>query len=333
MNIDSFGTLDTGEEIFVYTVNSDNSSFSVINYGARITSFKVFGCDIVMGHNTLADYLADTSHQGSCIGRVANRIADAEFTMDGAIYMLPDNNNGACLHGGHGFDRRVWQKTDMTSNSITLAYYSPDGEDGFPSGLAITVKYTLLETDLMIEYSAMPEGKTPVALTNHSYFNLDGAGKTIYGHTVRIPADRYTEVDERILPTGRRPDVDGTPYDLRSGKKMGDVIGKNFGGYDNYFHLSTDTDTYYHGKTLRLAAEVIGQELTMTVLTDKGGLQFYTGNFLSTGPAFFGNAPRIKHGAMCLETGEEPGIVKEGEGFFEAGQEYTHTTVYSVRKR
>ena len=333
MQTKDFGSLSTGEKIFLYTVSGENASLSVTNYGARISSFKVFGRDIVMGHTTLDDYILDTSHQGSCIGRVANRIADAEFTMDGAIYMLPDNNNGACLHGGTGFDRRVFTMTELTQDSITLAYYSPDGEDGFPAGLSVKVKYTLKNTDLMIEYLAVPEGKTPIALTNHSYFNLDGAAKTIYGHTVKIPADRYTEVNDRILPTGNRPDVSGTPYDLRCGKKMGDAITSEFTGYDNYFHLSSEPDIDYCGKALRLAAEVEAQEFTMRVLTDKGGLQFYTGNFLSTGPAFFGYAPRIKHGAMCLETGEEPGIVKEGRGFFEAGEPYTHTTVYSVRKR
>lgn len=333
MNIKNFGSLPTGETAFVYSLSTEYASFSVTNYGARVTSFNVFGTDIVMGYDCLEDYLLDTSHQGSCIGRVANRIADAEFTMDGAIYMLPDNDDGACLHGGVGFDRRVFTMTDMTSDSLTLTYYSPDGEDGFPSGLAVTVKYTLKDTDLMIEYLAIPEGKTPIALTNHSYFNLDGAGKTIYGHTVKIPAERYTEVNERILPTGRRPAVSGTPYDLRCGKKMGDAIGDDFPGYDNYFHLSSAHDIDYYGKKLRLAAEVTGENLVMRVLTDKGGLQFYTGNFLGTGLAFRENVAQIKHGAMCLEAGEEPGIIKEGRGFYEAGEEYTHTTVYSVRKR
>ncbi len=333
MNVKSFGALKTGEEIFIYSVSNEKASLSVTNYGARITSFRVFGREIVMGYETLADYLSDDSHQGSTIGRVANRIADAEFSMDGAIFMLPDNDNGACLHGGAGFDTRVWSKTDMTNESITLSYYSPDGEDSFPSGLAVTAKFTLRDTDLVIEYSAIPEGKTPISMTNHSYFNLDGAGRTIYGHTVSIPADRYTEVNEKILPTGRRPAVDKTPYDLRDGKRMGDAISRIFSGYDNYFHLSSEKNVNFFGKRLRLAALVTGETLTMTVFTDKDGLQFYTGNFLNTGPAFFGKFAQIKHGAMCLETGEEPGITKEGRGFYEACEEYTHTTVFSVRKR
>lgn len=333
MEICKFGTLETGDEIFLYSLKNENATLSVTNYGARITSFSVFGLDIIMGHSTLADYLDDTSHQGSCIGRVANRIADAEFGMDGAIFMLPDNNNGACLHGGSGFDTKVWKSTEISEDAVTLSYYSPDGEDGFPSGLSVTVKYTLRGTDLLIEYSAIPDGKTPIALTNHSYFNLDGAGQTIYSHTVTIPASRYTEVDKRILPTGRRPNVEGTPYDLRYGRLMGEAINDDFPGYDNYFHLASDDDIEYCGKRLRLAAEVLSEALAMRVLTDKGGLQFYTGNFLKDGPDFFGKFPRIKHGALCLETGEEPGIVKEGRGFYDAGEEYTHTTVYSVRKR
>lgn len=333
MNERLFGALATGEAVHLYTLTNGSATLTVTSYGARVVSFVTYGRDIVGGFDTLEGYVADDSHQGSTIGRVANRIEDASFTMDGAIYMLPDNDGGSCLHGGDGFDTRVWETKDASDDSVTFCYYSEDGEDGFPSGLAVTAKYTLSGSDLLIEYSATPDGKTPIALTNHTYFNLDGIGGDIAEHTVKLFADRYTAVNSNLIPTGERPWVDGTVYDLRGGRKIGEVLENGFLGYDNYFHLTPREWLDYRGKMLSLAAEISAGELSMRVFTDRGGIQFYTGNFLGTGPAFKGGVSQVRHGAMCLEAGEEPNAVRRGEGFFEAGETYTHTTLYSVSKK
>ena len=332
MKKEFYGNMSTGEKIDIVTLENENCHLSVINYGASIVSFKPFGIDIIGGFSCMAEYEADTSNQGAAVGRVANRIANARFTMDGAIYMLPANNNGHCLHGGRGFNRRVWNFDEVTENSVTLSYYSADGEEGFPSGLLTKVKYTLDGTTLIIGYEAIPEGKTPIALTNHSYFNLDGFGDTIYDHDAIIYADHYTAVDSTLIPTGVRPDVRGTVFDFTTSHKIGERIGEKFGGYDHNYVLNPTKFEEFLGNKLGLCAEVAGKKLKMSVYTDQPGVQFYIGNFLGTDPdpAFRGDIKKIRHGAFCLETQTEPNCVNHGIGFYDAGEVYRHNTVYKV---
>ena len=301
--------------------------------GATIVSFKTFGVDIVGGYDCLADYEADTdSYQGATVGRVANRIADACFTMDGAIYMVTENDNGNCLHGGSGLSFKIWNILDVSEDSVVLSYYSPDGEDGFPSALAVKVRFTLKDATVIIDYEASPDGKTPIALTNHSYFNLDGFGNVIDEHIATIYADRYTEVDERLIPNGERPLVSGTAYDFTTPKKIGEDFGKDLDGYDHNFLLCPKIYKEFEEKNLALAASVTNQKLTLNVYTDQPGIQFYTGNFLSGKPDFRGGVERIKHGAFCLEAQTEPNCINHGEAFYEAGEVYRQTTVYEVLK-
>ncbi len=335
MKKEFYGNLSTGEKIELITLESENCTLSVINYGATIVSFKPFGIDIIGGFNSLEEYEADGSNQGATVGRVANRIANARFTMDGAIYMLPTNNNGHCLHGGNGFNHRVWEYEEITENSVTLSYYSEDGEEGFPAGLLTKVTYTLDGTTLHIGYVAIPEGKTPIALTNHSYFNLNGFGDTIYDHDAIIYADRYTEVDSTLIPTGNRPSVKGTVFDFTTSHKIGERIGGDFHGYDHNYVLNPSKFSEFYGKSLGLCAEVWGDKLKMEVYTDQPGVQFYIGNFLGADPdpAFRGNVKKIRHGAFCLETQTEPDCVNHGEGFYEAGETYFHNTVYKVEQK
>ena len=146
---------DNGSEIYLYTLKSDCAMAQIMTRGATLVRFVTYGVDIVGGFATLERYLEDTSHQGTTIGRIANRVANASFTMDGAIYMLPDNDNGNCLHGGVGFQHRLWKVVDYTGNSITLCYLSPDGEDGFPSNLSVEVTYTLENHSIIISYKAV----------------------------------------------------------------------------------------------------------------------------------------------------------------------------------
>ena len=328
-----FGKLPSGEEVYLYTLVSGEAVAEVITYGAAIRSFKPFGeVDIIGGFDSFDDYLADTSHQGATIGRVANRVGGAQFTMDGAIYMLPDNNHGNCLHGGDGFDHRIWTAEDVTDESIRLSYYSPDGEEGFPSGLKCEVSFTLSGGTLIISYKAVPEGKTPIALTNHSYFNLDGFGGNIEKHRAKIYADRYTEVNELLIPNGNRPDVVGTPFDFHDFHEIGERCGEEFIGYDHNMVLSPTIYKEFLGVEAGLAAIVENGKMRMSVYTDQPGVQFYIGNFLGDGRSFKGGVKPVFHGAFCLETQTEPDCVNHGEGFYDAGEVYKHITVYEIEK-
>ena len=327
-----YGKLPTGEEIYTYTLKNSKAELTVMNYAGVIVSFIPYGTDIVGGFTTLEDYLKDNSSQGATIGRVANRIEGAEFTMDGAIYMLPSNWRGHCLHGGPCFNKRVWEYLSETENSVTIGYYSPDGECGFPNGLMTKVTFTLDGATLIISYEAIPEGKTPIALTNHAYFNLDGyTGETIFAHKARIYADSYTKVDETLIPTGEHPLTKGTVFDFSELRAIG-PFPEGFGGYDHNFVLTPEIFKEFCGQKTGLAATVEGKKLRMNVYTDQPGVQFYTANFMKGEPDFRGGIRKIPYGAFCLEAQTEPNCVKSGIGFYDAGEIYRQTTVYEIEE-
>jgi aldose 1-epimerase len=329
-----FGTTSVGESIYAYTIKNDIASVTVLNFGGILQSFTVHGISIVGGYDFVEDYEADTSHQGGLIGRVANRVANAAFEMDGKTYMLPVNNGKSCLHGGiRGFDRRIWQIIEANENEIKLFYHAEDGEEGFPGALDVTVIYRLEGGDLLIDYTAIPHSKTPIALTNHAYFNLNGFGDTIHTHLLTLAAERYTEMNESILPTGNRPEVFGTPFDFTVPRAVGAHFSDTFSGYDHNFILSPKTSETVCGMQLPLVATLEGDSLIMKTYTDQKGVQIYTANFLKGDPKFSGNIQRIKHGAICLETQTEPGAIARGEIFYDKGQVYRHQTVYSVKKK
>jgi aldose 1-epimerase len=334
MKREIFGTTKSGEKVEIITLSNEVAELKIMTRGATIVSFKPYGKDIIGGYDDIESYEADTgSYQGATVGRVANRIADAEFTMDGAIYMVTANNNGNCLHGGDGFSFKLWKVEEATEDSVTMSYYSHDGEEGFPGGLDVKVKFTLVCATFVIEYEAIPDGKTPIALTNHSYFNLDGFGGLIDDHLATIYADSYTEVDERLIPNGIRPDVTGTPFDFRRPKRIGECFGKEIDGYDHNFILCPKFSEEFECKQVPLAASVTNGELTLNVYTDQPGIQFYTGNFLFGEPDFRGGVKKIKHGAFCLEAQTEPNCINHGIGFYDAGETYRQITVYEVSKK
>lgn len=332
MNKRLFGYTEEGKEIYLYTLANDAARLVVSTFGAAVVVFEVYGIDIAGGFDSVADYLADTSHQGGVIGRVANRIGGARFTMDGVEYTLPNNDNGNCLHGGNGYDRRVWQVVSAGESSITLSLADKDGEEGFPSRVDVTVTYTLDGTSLRIDYRAIADGKTPVSLTNHTYFNLNGLGGDVLEHKIRIDADRYTEVGDNLIPTGNRPEVKDTSMDLTRMKRIGDGFDEGLDGYDHNYILRRDVKRSFGTKELHQAAKVIGDKLMMSVWCDQEGVQFYTGNFLGEGPDFKGGVKQIKHGAFCLETQSEPDSVSHGRCIYESGEVYTHCCVYEVEK-
>lgn len=333
MKKELYGKLSTGEDIYLFTLENEKAQVQLINYGARIVGFTVDGVNTVAGYGSLDVYLQDKSSQGATVGRVANRIEDAQFTMDGAIYMLPANNKAKhCLHGGVGFHYRAWTVEEEGDNFVTLGYYSPDGEEGFPSGLMTKVKFILEGSALILDYEAVPEGKTPIALTNHSYFNLDGLGSTILEHKARIWADSYTAVNDELIPTGEHPATAGTVFDFSRLRPIGERFSDEFKGYDHNYVLCPEIYKEFAGKRIGLAATVTNGKLSMNTYTDQPGMQFYTANFLGGTPDFRDGAPRVMYGAFCLEAQTEPNCVKHGEAFYDAGEVYRQTTVYEIIK-
>ena len=330
-----FGTLPTGEGTHLYTIKNENASLTLLDYGAKIQSFKVFGTEIVGGFDTLDGYLKDNSHQGATIGRVANRIANAKFEMDGKVYNVPRNDGNNCLHGGVGFDYRMWELCASGEDHLSFTYTSLDGEEGFPAELKVIVTFTLIDATVIIDYKAIPSGKTPIALTNHSYFNLDGFGGTVEDHIATIYASKYTAVSSNLIPNGNRPDVEGTPFDFRAPHKIGERVCGDFLGYDHNFILSPTVFEKFGDSELGLAATVTNGIIKLSVYTDQPGVQFYIGNFLGSDaddPQFRNCIPPIPHGAFCLEAQTEPNCINHGIGFYDAGEIYTQKTVYKVER-
>jgi aldose 1-epimerase len=317
-----FGTAPSGEPVAIYTLtNPAGLTARIMTYGGIIVSLDVpdrdgkLG-DIVLGFDSLAGYVKGSPYFGAIVGRYGNRIAKGKFTVDGKAYQLAINNGPNALHGGRqGFDKVVWQAQPVSSDStvsLILTHTSPDGDQGYPGTVHATVTYSLTPmNELSIEYRATTDKATPINLTNHSYFNLAGAGNgDILNHVLRINADHYTPVDSTLIPTGEIAPVAGTPLDFRRetgiGARINDVDQqlKNAGGYDHNFVLN-GTDSV---RGLPLAAHVVepSSGRVMSVYTSEPGVQFYTGNFLDGTLTGTGGHVYLKRYGFCLETQHFP---------------------------
>ena len=319
-----FGKTASGEAVAVYTLENENGmSVEISNYGATIIRMMVpdregnLG-DVSLGFNTLAEYENDTSYFGALIGRFGNRVADGEFKLAGKSYILATNNEPAgvpChLHGGErGFDRRVWKSEPVEMDGmqgVKLNYLSPDGEESYPGNLDVTVHYWLTpENVLRIEYFAFTDKATPVNLTNHSYFNLEGeAHGSVLDHELRIEADIFTPVNKGLIPTGEFTEVAATPFDFTEFHKIGERMDADneqlqFGcGYDHNFVLRK------RKRTFAKAAEVRAPESgrVLEVWTDQPGVQFYSGNFIGSTALGKSGEPYSRRGGFCLETQHYP---------------------------
>lgn len=326
-----FGTLPTGEKIYAYTIKGNNTEAEIMTYGATLLKLDAFGVDIVGGFNGFDAYIENKGCLGMTVGRVANRIKNASFVIDGKKYHVTKNERENCLHGGVGFGHRVWNVKSLSENSVTFSYVSADGEDGFPAELTADVTYSLKDDALIIDYKAVPNGTTPISMTNHAYFNLDGFGGDIKNHTLKIWADTYTEVDGELIPTGNHPSVSGTRFDLREAKLLAD--GLKDGIYDHNFVLCPGIYSEFEGNKLGLCAELENECLKMSVYTDQPGLQVYSAHGLGNGADFKGGIKQVKYGAICLEAQTEPNSVNGGVGIYRKGETYRQTTVYKVERR
>ena len=302
-------------------VNKQGMEIKVTNYGAIITVIKVPDkngtlADITLGYNSVKDYInaLEKPYFGAVVGRYGNRIAGGTFSINGEEFTLPTNNGPNSLHGGYfGFDKVVWDAEPVGDNGLKLTYTARDTEQGYPGNLTAVVTYTLTDdNEIVVEYSATTDKPTPVNLTQHAYFNLKGEGEgTILDHQLTINADRYTPVDETLIPTGELAAVEGTPFDFREAKPIGRDIEQDDqqltfgGGYDHNWVLNREDAS---GETLEMAAVLYepSSGRRMEVLTTEPGLQFYCGNFLNGVLKGKSGKPYEYRGALCLETQHFP---------------------------
>jgi aldose 1-epimerase len=335
-----FGTTFEGTPVNLYTLSNDNGfEVSISNYGGSIVSIKAPDrngdfADVVLGYDTLAEYIKNPRYFGCLVGRHANRIALGRFTLNGETYQLAQNNGANHLHGGNrGFDKRVWSAHSEEVGAeavLQLSYLSKDGEENYPGDLLAEVNYVLTpENELRIEYSATTDKDTIVNLTNHCYFNLAGGG-SILDHELKINAGNFTPVRKDLIPTGEILEVRDTPMDFTAGKAIGADINTGYdqlgftGGYDHNFVLD--------GAGMKLAAELTEPDSgrRLRVHTTEPGLQFYSGNFLDGSLQGKGGVVYERYTGLCLETQHFPDAPNH-ENFpttvLRVGQKYEHVAV------
>jgi len=313
MKIDkkTFGVLSNGKKVKLWTLNAGDLTLSLTNYGAAWTSLIVPSRngnfdDVLLGYSGLEGYLTNQPYIGVTVGRFANRIKDAAFTLDGNKYTLTANDGKNNLHSGpRGFDRLLWKAEAYEESDgvfVRFEIESPDGDCGFPGKLNAVVVYGLTKSnEIIADYHAKVDKPCPVNLTNHAYFNLTGEGKgNILSHEVLLYSSSYVEIDKYAIPTGKLIDVKGTPFDFTQRKHIGTDLGK-LTGYDHCFTVDGEA-----GK-LRPCAEVIEQDSgrIMKVFTTQPGVQFYTGNYLNNIAGKQGSV-YVKHSGFCLETQHFP---------------------------
>jgi aldose 1-epimerase len=324
--------------------NANGMKMKVTNFGGRIVALWVPDkngnrANVVLGYNSLEEYLHGNPYFGAQIGRYGNRIAKGKFTLDGKTHQLARNNGENALHGGpRGFHNVPWEVTKITMNdhdALELTYFSSDGEEGYPGNFHVKVHYQLTDDNaLTIDYKATTDAPTIVNLTHHSFFNLAGEGnESILDHRLMINANRFTPVGEGLIPTGELKEVKGTPFDFTSphpiGARIDDkdqqlLLGK---GYDHNWVLDKEDGS------LTLAARLSEPQSgrVMEVWTTEPGLQFYSGNFLDDSDKGFGGKPYPLRSALCLEAQhfpDSPNHKNFPSTILKPGEVYSQKTIY-----
>lgn len=339
LDIHSYGRINDQRILQAVLNNQRGMEVRILNYGGTVTDIQVpdrngISGSVILGYSSLEGYLQPNNPYFGClVGRYANRIAGASFELEGKTYTLAPNNNGNALHGGvSGFDKKVWALQKLPGDSsIQLNYTSRDGEEGYPGNLNVQVVYTLgADQSLTIDYTATTDKPTPVNLSNHCYFNLSGGvDTTILDHELQLKANQFTEVNEQLIPTGRLPEVKGTPMDFTVAKRVGQDIEKVSGGFDHNWVLQKSGKGGLEEAAL-LYHPTSGRQ--MRVLTTEPGVQFYSGNFLNGSLQFTRDGKKyVKHAGLCLETQHFPDSPHQPafpSTLLKPGETYRHTTVY-----
>lgn len=327
-----------------YTISNDHGiSVSALDFGGIITKIMVPDKNgkrenIVLGYKNYQDYESNPNYFGAIIGRVAGRIKGASFELDGRTYNLEANNGEKHLHGGsRGFHQIIWKVAPFETDSETglkLTYKSADGEGGYPGNLDMTIIYTLNKEKLLIDYLVTTDQTTPISLTNHSYFNLSGNLKnTIHDHRVTIDSSRFVELDKDLIPTGKLADVDGTPFDFRSGSFLRTGLDHSFeqnmivgNGYDHYF-------LFDHTSEYQAIIEDPDSGRVLSVKTNQPGMVMYTANALENGLQL-AEGISSKHQGVCLETQGSPASLHNDifPGILlKAGERYEKQTAFTFQ--
>lgn len=346
----SFGETADGARVQLFTLTNDNGiKTSITNYGGIVVTLHTPDrdgtlADIVLGFDTLDEYIVDNPFFGALIGRYANRIGRAKFALDGVEYRLAQNNGPNALHGGmKGFDKVVWAAQSFERDGevgIHLTYESEDGEEGYPGNLSVEVDYTLNnQNELRIDYRATTEQNTIVNLTNHSYFNLLGHGSsqssTILEHQMALNADHFTPTDDTLIPTGEVREVEGTPMDFRQPLPIGTRIDSEYeplqqaGGYDHNWVLNKREGNGELSHAATVTEPTTGRRLD--VLTTQPGIQFYAGNMMPQAINGKAGCTYPQRGGFCLETQNFPDAPNQPtfpSAMLKPGETYAQTTVF-----
>lgn len=349
LNPKKFQTMINGDSVQLYALKNDNGmEVCVTNFGGRIVSIMVPDKngkmkDVVLGFDSIADYINIPSDFGASIGRYANRIKHGQFILDGDTIHLPQNNFGHCLHGGpKGWQYKVYKANLLNDSTLELTRFSPDGDSNFPGNVTATVTYQLTNDNAIdIKYSATTDKKTIINMTNHSYFNLSGnPADAATDHVLYVNADNYTPVDSTFMTTGEIATVKDTPMDFNTPKAIGEDIDKfefiqlkNGNGYDHNWVLNTAGDI--SKVAARLSSPVSG--ITLEVYTNEPGIQIYTGNFLDGTVKGKNGITYNQRASVCLETQHYPDSPNKADWpsvILEPGQTYNSECIYkfSVEK-
>lgn len=335
-----------GKPVYEYVISNKNGmNVGILTYGATLRTLNVPGkdgrlTDVICGYDDIRSYVEGDGYQGAIVGRYANRIAKGRFTLDGKEYSLFINNGVNSLHGGeYGLNTKLFAVCENAkNNAVVMTAVLEDMEEGYPGRMMVEITYSLSDDNaLKINYRAVSDKNTIVNLTNHSYFNLSGyaSGSVLY-HTLRLDADSYLPTDETLIPTGEIKSVEGTPFDFRTEKRLG----QDFYSEDNDLKIAGGYDhclNFIGGETEEpvLRAELKDQKSgrVMKVYTDQPCVQLYTANFMNNSAyPFKGGFAQHTQNAVCLETQHMPDSINH-EGFtnvvLEAGKEFNSTTVFA----
>lgn len=329
------------DEVYLFKMdNGKGLTAEIITYGGIVRTLCYDGVDVVLGRDTLEEYMENNGCYGALIGRNSNRIAKGEFTLGGKTYTLAKNNGNNNLHGGNvGFGKRVWQgkAVDKAEPSLILTLTSEDGDEGFPGKVKVKVTYNLTKDNgLKIHYEGKANADTLLNMTNHTYFNLNGHDSgTVDGHTLMIQSSFYTPNTDECMPYGVVEDVSGSAFDFREGKKMYDGFTSGhpqvelFGGYDHNFAL----DGFGFRKFSTLTGDKTG--IVMDSYTDRPAVQLYTGNGIQTERVCKNGAKYPVHGGLCLETQVFPNAMEYSHfpsPVLKKGEEYDTVTEYRFHR-
>lgn len=341
---EAFQTTVDGKPVALYTLHAGDITMQVTNYGARVVSLWTPDRegryeDIVLGYENIGRYIDNTGERflGAVVGPYANRIAKGRFTLDGAEYTLPLNNNGQTLHGGlKGVDRVVWDVVSATDNKLVLHYLHPDGQDGFPGNLDIEMTYSLTpDNEFRVDYKATTDKPTVANFSHHPFFNLKGEGNgTVLDNVLTINASHTTPVDSVLIPTGQIAPVEGTPFDFREPHAIGERIGadnqqlRNGGGYDHNWVIDRKTESGIE-QVATVWEPASGR--TIEVLSDQPGLQVYSGNFFDGKSIGKYGKPQRYRESLALETQKFPDSPNHDNfpsTVLRPGETYTQVCIY-----